>query len=422
MSNTIPAEQRGAMDAAEEETYPVMGAFTRDTRDSDALDAKVLSVALIGPDEARRHALADAIRAPQAVVAREFPSYPSLDDVPKLADSSFDVIIVELDQNPEQALDFIEQICGQNGATVMVYTARPQQDLLVRSMRAGAREFLSEPFSAGSIAEALVRASSRRPASHPVRKAIGQLLVFVGAKGGSGTTTIASNFAVALAQESERSTVLIDLDLPLGDAALNLGVQAQFSTANALENHRRLDSNFLATLLAKHISGLSVLAAPDRYIPVEAAGEAAAKLLLLARQDFDFVVVDGGSGAVAGYAEILEAATAIYLVTQVTISELRNSNRLIEQFSNGRSEFRIVLNRYMPRSLEIDDAHIAKALTRMPDWKIPSDYPAVRRAQNTATALALENSPVSRAIRRMARVACGLPADPEKRKGFHLFG
>ena len=102
-------------------------------------------------------------------------------------------------------------------------------------MRAGAREFLTQPISPSTIAEALVRASVRRPAARPPKKAAGKLMVFTGAKGGSGVTTVATNFAIAVARESGRSTLLIDLDLPLGDAALDLGITAQYSTANALQ-------------------------------------------------------------------------------------------------------------------------------------------------------------------------------------------
>lgn len=416
------AKQHGRSEwsAVEEEAGAVMASYTHD---SDALDLEVLSVALIGPNDRRRHAMAEAIPASQAIVAQEFSAYPALDDVPRIAEAGYDIVIVELDSNPEQALDLVEQICGHTGATVMVYSAQPQQELLVRSMRAGAREFLCEPFTSATVAEALVRASVRRPASRQPRKALGRMLVFVGAKGGSGVTTIASNFAVALAQESGRRVLLVDLDLPLGDAAIDLGLKAQFSTANALENYRRLDSKFLATLLARHSSGLSVLAAPDQFTLVEATSGATARLISVARQDFDFVVVDGGSAAPARYNELFGIASAIYLVTQVSIAELRNSNRLIAEFTkSGRPELEIVLNRYMPRSLEIDETQITKALTRPPNWKVPSDYPAVRRAQNTATALELEDSPVSRMIRQMARVACGLPAQAEKKSGFHLFG
>src|SRR6185312_17444938 len=118
-----------------------------------------------------------------------------------------------------------------------------------------------------------------------------------GAKGGSGVSTIAGNFAVALARESGHSTLLLDLDLPLGGAALDLGITCQYSTINALQNISRLDSNFLSTLLAKHSSGLSVLSAPDQYTPVNISDEAISKLLAVARQDFDYVVIDAGSSA-----------------------------------------------------------------------------------------------------------------------------
>jgi pilus assembly protein CpaE len=393
------------------------------TQDPDALGANVLSVALIGPAEHRRKAVASALAGSPASVMREFPSYPSLDDVPRLLAVGYDVIIVELDSSPEQALDLVEHICGHSSVTVMVYSAQSDAELLVRCMRAGAREFLIQPIAPGTIAEALVRASVRRPVGRPAKKVRGKLLVFTGAKGGSGVTTIASNFAVSLAQESGQNTLLIDLGLPLGDAALDLGITAPFSTANALENFSRLDSNFLAKLLTKHSSGLSVLAAPDKYTATRATDEAMEKLLTISRQDFDYVVVDAGSSFGPTSRALFEGAAIVYLVAQVSISELRNSNRLIAEFftPNG-SKPEIVLNRFNPRSLGIDEENITKALTMPATWKIPSDFPAARQAQNTATPLALEDSAISRVIRQMARTACGLSAVPDKKKRFSLFG
>ena len=119
---------------------------------------------------------------------------------------------------------------------------------------------------------------------------------------------------------------------------------------------------------------------------------------------------------------LFEEAAIVYLVTQVGISELRNCNRLISEFFQSRDKLEIVLNRFASRSVSIDEENITKALTRPAQWKIPSDYPSVQRAQNTATPLAMEDSPISRVIRQMARTACGLPANPEKKKRFGLFG
>jgi len=289
-------------------------------------------------------------------------------------------------------------------------------------MRAGAREFLTQPITSTTIAEAMVRASVRRPASRSVKRPTGKLLVFVGAKGGSGVTTVASNFAVSLAQESGHNIALLDLNLPLGNAALDLGLTPEYSTANALGNFARLDSNYLSTLLVKHSSGLSVLAAPDRYSTVQATNEAVEKLLSVTRQDFDYVVVDAGSRFDAIGKALFEPGATVYLVLQVSISELRNANRLIsELFKSSSVKLEIVLNRFTSRTLSIDEASITKALTMAPTWKIPGDYPAARSAQNTASPLALEDSPISRVIRQMTRAASGSVETPEKKKRFNLF-
>lgn len=394
------------------------------TQDRDSLGANILTVALIGPEELRRNAIADALVGSQARVTRELTSYPGLDDVPRLLESEYDVVIIELDSDAEHALDLVEAICATSSSvTVMVYSARADSAMLVRCMRAGAREFLSLPITPGAIEEALVRAMVRRPVGRPAKKALGKLMVFIGAKGGSGVTTVASNFAVAVAQESHQTTLLIDLGLPIGDAALGLGIRAEFSVANALENFNRLDSNLFSKLLSKHSSGLSVLAAPDGYVPLQATVEAVERLLTVARQNFDYVIVDAGSNIGPTSKTLFKDASIVYLITQVSISELRNSHRLISEFfatSNFKPE--IVLNRFTQRSLGIDEKEIGKALTQQPQWKVPSDYQTTLRAQNTANALALEDSPISRVIRQMARTACGLPKNPEKRKSFSLFG
>jgi pilus assembly protein CpaE len=392
-----------------------------DDPNADSLSTD-LSIALIGPDEDSRRAVADAIHGCQGGEIREYSSYlASLDDLPRLLDRHFDVIIIDLDSRPEYALELVENICAKGSATVMVYSAKADSESLVRCMRAGAREFLTLPLAESTVAEAMIRTSARRPATRPRKKASGRLLAFLGAKGGDGVTTLACNFAVSLAQESGQSTLLIDLDLPLGDAALNLGVSAEYSAINALQNAARLDSSFLSKLLVKHASGVSVLAAPGRFPRFDAPNEAIDKLLTVARQEFENVVVDMGSRLDLMGTAIFKEGSTVYLVIQSHIAGLRNSNRLISQyFSTDVPKLEIVLNRYQSRSVGVAEDQITKALTRPAQWKIPNDYAAVRRMQHTAVPLALEDSPISRLIRQMARSVCGLPPVLEKSSGFSL--
>jgi Flp pilus assembly CpaE family ATPase len=392
-------------------------------QDPNSVAAAHLSIALVGPDEERRTVLATTLAGLPGNVVREYSSYPpTLDQVPKMLDRQYDVLIIDLDSDLEYALELVESICAQGSATVMVYSAKVDQEHVVRCMRAGAREFLIPPFEQSVIAEALVRASTA--VRHEIRqgkRTRGRLLAFLGTKGGSGVTTIACNFAIALGQESGQSTLLIDLGLPLGDAALNLGIISDFSTDHAFHDIARLDTTFLCKLLAKHRSGISVLAAPSQVPKAQASIEAVDKLMKAARQGFENVIVDVGSRLDLMGSALFKEASTVYLVTQAGISELRNSNRVISQFFNGSSAtLEVVVNRYEPQTLGLTDEHITKALNRRAQWKIPDDYDTARQMQSTATPGTLLDSPMSRLIRQMARSSCGLPPIPEKPTGFKL--
>jgi Flp pilus assembly CpaE family ATPase len=95
---------------------------------------------------------------------------------------------------------------------------------------------------------------------------------------------------------------------------------------------------------------------------------------------------------------------------------------IVQMLGKRVNPIQIVLNRYTTRTLGFDEDHITKALTMAPHWRIPDDYAAAQKGLNTATAIAMEDSPISRAIRQMAKAACGVREDSEKKKLFGLFG
>lgn len=291
----------------------------------------------------------------------------------------------------------------------------------IPSMHAGPYMFLAPPPPPNTNTETKVRV--QLPTLIP-GTSDGRLLIFLSAKGGSGVTTVACNFAVSLARESGKRILFIDLNLPLGDATIDLGIKSRFSTMNAFHNLSRLDAGFLSTLLERHSSGLYVLAAPSELaVTEEVSREAIDKLLEVARLEFDYVVVDAGSRMDPKQARSFDETTIIYLVTQIGIPELRNSNRLISEFPlNGGPTLEIVINRFDCRSQAIDEQHVTGALTRAPRWKIPNDYAAVRRMQNTATPFMGENSPISRTIQQMARYICGRPRGSEQKRSISILG
>jgi len=382
-----------------------------------------MSVAVVDPDLKRRNAVATMVCAFRTDgAAPRVTELPDAGDAQFLMNQGFDVVLIAVDKEPETALKTIELLSHAGAATPMAYSESTEGDLLIQCMRVGVREFLMYPFASRVIEEAFSRTASRERLTPDKRTAAGKSFVFLGAKGGSGVTTAACNFALSLAQDAKRSTLLIDLDLPLGDAALCLGVSHEYSTLEALHEAERLDSTFLAQLLSQHKSGLQVLAAPGRYLRMESPGEAVDQLLTVACQSFDYVVIDAGSQWQLTDTRLFDMVSTVFLVTQVGVAELRNANRLITGcLQPYASKLEIVLNRYTAEMFGIDDDAIEGALTRPAQWRIPNDYAAVRRMQTTAEPL--KESNIQRAIQQMAATASGaFEEKPEKKKRFSLFG
>jgi pilus assembly protein CpaE len=385
--------------------------------------SQVLSIAVVDPDLERRNLVSSALCALRSsTVLPRVTTLADARDSGLLTNHGFDVVLIAVDGNEELALKTIEAVCRAGRSTPMAYAQRTGDELLIRCMRAGVREFLVYPFAPGVIEDAFSRSASRGQLAPDTKRAAGKSFAFLGAKGGSGVTTAACNFAISLAQESKRETLLIDLDLPLGDAALSLGVSSELSTLDALRDHDRLDATYLKKLVTQHSSGLCVLGAPGRFQTAPATNTGIDKLIETAGKAFDYVVIDAGSRWDLFATRLFDMVSTIYLVTQVGVAELRNSNRLITGcLQPYESKLEIVVNRYKAEMFGIEDKAIEEALTRSAQWRIPNNYEAVCEMQNTATPLALKKSSIQRAIQSMAKIAAGMPQEQRKKK-FSLFG
>ncbi len=383
-------------------------------KQADPLWTELLSAALIGPDKKKRWAVAKTLAGTGRVNIREFDSYPpKLDHLKRLL-ASFDVVFLDIDSDPAVAMELLESAKPGEAAKIIVYSERSDPKLAVRTMRAGAREYFTLPLDTGVVAEALARTANKRRGQAPAEESGGKLLVFAGSKGGSGVTTVACNIAIALAQNSAQRILLVDLALPIGDAALCLGIAAEHSTEDALRSVDRLDASLLQSFLVKHRSGVFVLAAPTKVPEVEVSREAIDKLMAIARREFDHVVVDVGSRIDVAAKALLEEASTIYLVTQTGISDLRNSNRLISQFfTEGTKNLEIVINKAESRFLEtVNEDVISKALGRPVRWKIPDDQDAARALHHSDAGLG--ETAISRVSLDMASSISGHSAQEGK--------
>ena len=136
---------------------------------------------------------------------------------------------------------------------------REEAARVLDAMRAGVNELVAEPMTQVDL-----KAAIDRVVQHRQPKAAGQIFAVIGAKGGVGTTTIAVNVATALRKLSKQRTLLIDLNLACGDAAVFLGAEPRFSVLDAIENRHRLDAAFFHGIASPTKAGPDLLAASDR--------------------------------------------------------------------------------------------------------------------------------------------------------------
>ncbi len=347
-----------------------------------------------------------------------------------------DLVVVDIRGDASSGMAAIERMrAAHPGVALFAVAAASEPDLILQAMRAGANEFF--PWGAGggtsnsrameeSFHGAVRRTAARREAATAGARQPCATHVFLGAKGGSGTTTVAVNCAVEIARLTKRPTAILDLKPCLGEVALFLGVRPRFTVLDAIENLHRLDREFLQELMSRHKSGLDILAASEQFDRPSAqdAGAIEELLRVLARL-YDYIVIDAGNMINSCAVAALYAADTIFLVTNPDVPSIRNSQRLVDrvrQLGAGSERVKILLNRVSDQIL-IAPKQIETALGYGIHHTFSSDYRTVSTALNSGVPLSLtNNSEISAQFGSFTRQLLGLQddakAEPEKRKAF----
>jgi pilus assembly protein CpaE len=318
-----------------------------------------------------------------------------------------DVIIVDIREDPSLAMAAVERLRAESPAAgIFAVALSADPDLILQAMRAGANEFFIWPPAEETFHGAVRRTAARRETIQGSRPTA-TTLVFFGAKGGAGTTTIAVNCGVELARLSKKATVIIDLKPGLGEVALFLGIRPRYSILDAIDNLHRLDREFLKELVVKHKSGLDILAGSDHFDrPGSADVVAIEELFRLLTRQYEYLVIDGGSQINSTTVATLYAADRIFLVANPDVPSIRNAQRLLERIRElGASgdRVRLLLNR-AAEPYPIPPKQIETALGHPIHHMFPSDYKTVSAALNSGVPLALSgNSDIATSFDQFTR-------------------
>lgn len=332
-----------------------------------------------------------------------------------------DALLVDLRFEPRACLEAVARLPAPR--PVLLVIGPDDRELMLRSMRLGAREYLSPPFELDrDLAQGVERILLDQSSTAPLPG--GPVVAVMGAKGGVGATFLACQLGAAFARE-QRKAAVVDLHLRLGDVALYLDLQPRYGMANLAVEDAAVDGAYLETILAPHATGARVLAAPTRPEEADAIAPAHVEQALpLLRRAHDWVVIDVPRGLDDVALVTLERADLLLLVTTPEVPALHHTRQYLELFRRlgvPEERVRVVLNR-AERSAAVGVAEATRFLGRGIDARVPNDYAVAQTCVNEGRAVfgVAPRREVCAAIDQLARRAhswCGVPLPEAPARG-----
>jgi pilus assembly protein CpaE len=399
--------------------------------------SNVLRIAIVDPADATREPLRNLLLGVESLwMEAECARYEFFPDV--VAQSQPDVAIVSLDADATKALSLIAQVANDHPDTaILAVSGRGDGQSILHALRNGAKEFLTAPVVLEELLGALTRLSRRTgPPGSPSRNGIAKtdstVVAVLGSRGGVGCTSIAVNLGCTLAQDTNNSVAIIDLDLALGDADVALDLMADYTLADVALNIDRLDMQFLRRSLSKHSTGVSLLPHP---VQLEDAGlireEHLQRLIGLLKASYTHLILDLSKSFSTTDVTALRMSDAILLVAQLELSSLRNVVRMMLTLGNEdalASKVRVVLNR-VGAETEIPIKKAEDTIGKPIFHQIPNDSRAMMESRNAGVPL-VQHAPRCKAQQSIAVLAQNLMWKPgskgslprvEKKRGFFSF-
>ena len=318
--------------------------------------------------------------------------------------------------------DELAAIREHTRAPVLIVASGGSSRMLEEALDADVADVLLLPQLVENVVFAMRKATHTTRQAHPSGGGRhGKIVTVFSPKGGTGKTVMATNLAAACAKFEGRKTLLLDLDLQFGDAAIMLGVEPEKTIYDLVVAPGELDSEKLAGYTTKHACGLEVLPAPLRPEDAELVTEAKlGRLLEVARQSFDVIVVDTSPFFHGPMLATLDRTDELLLLCSLdvpTLKNLRLALQTLDLLSFPKQRIRIVLNRSNSK-VGMKPNEVEGALGMKVRFEVPSDR-AVPLAVNRGNpvVLAEESADVSRAIKSMAReMFAALKEEGKKRR------
>jgi pilus assembly protein CpaE len=327
------------------------------------------------------------------------------------------VLVIDLSESPAPISE-LSAARAVGGADLKVLALGTVNDVgLYRDMiSAGATDYLVKPPGREQLTALFEKQSSGGGSG-----GLGQVLAFIGSRGGVGNTTAAVSTAWILSEERQERTALVDLDLHFGTVALKLDTDPGNGLCEALEQPSRIDSLFIERAMIKVTDNLRILAAEAAIAePLIIDTGAIDVLLYELRRKFAWVVVDLPRFVTPIQRVVLATATRAVLVCERSLAGLRDTIRLQTLLREQAPQTRLMLvesGAHGDRAT-VGKAEFEKAVSKTFDGSLSYDPKAAGAAANAGQPLpvAAPRSAYSREIHQLITNIAGTPAEAKKRR------
>jgi pilus assembly protein CpaE len=358
--------------------------------------SNVLRIAIVDPNDNSRTQLKNMLLGMEIVwLEAECSRYEFFADV--IGQTKPDIGVIAIDSSTEKGLKLLEQVRDiAPDCALLVVSSSSDGQVILRAMRGGAKEFLTQPLKVEDLMSALDRISAAKFGTGDGRGRTCHVIAVCGATGGVGSTSVAVNLACILAKEQRNSTVLVDLDMALGDADVCLDSIPDYTLVDVAQNISRLDFTLLKRSLTKHSSGLYLLPRPVQLQDsAHVTPDDLTRVLGLLKASFTHMVIDLSKSFTALDQVALASAKDVLLVTQLDLPCLRNVVRLMLSFGEDESlkeKIKIVVNRVGLETGAISLKKAQETMGREIFWQLPNDYKTMVEVRNNGVPL-IEQAP-----------------------------
>jgi pilus assembly protein CpaE len=298
-----------------------------------------------------------------------------------------DLLLLRVDAGSQAELEALSRYSADERPPLIVIGDANHPGSMRAAMQAGARDFLAEPIGKDALLDAMMRLASENRQTKTSPAGRGQLTAFINGKGGSGATFLACNVAHLFAELAQLNTVLLGLDTQFASLPRYLDVQQKRGLLEALDVADDLDGAAIGAYLARHESGLSLLACMQdgALVQQELLTDRFDALLELLLANFDRCVVDVPHALEPFSAHVLERADQIVLAVQQSVPSLHDATRMYDLMTHKlgvpANRITVAVNRYH-RSAVIELGDIQRQFANQSVVCIPNDYRAVAESIN----------------------------------------